>query len=81
MRQQPVPLSLYHRISGWIKEVPTPFKFGKRIHLNLNYPVAGSKTYNFSKIVEDQRFYSSGDARKYVDNTLEMLSKFVDKVN
>lgn len=66
----------YHRVSGWIKEVPTPFKYGKRIHMNLKYPVAGSKTYNFSGKVENQRFYSSGDARKYVDNTLEMLKLF-----
>jgi hypothetical protein len=66
----------YNRISGWIKEVPTPFKYGKRIHLNLNYPVAGSKIYKFSEKVENQRFYSSGDARKYVDNTLEMLILF-----
>ena len=68
----------YHRLSRWIKEVPTPFKYGKRIHLNLNYPVAGNKTYEFSKIVENQRFYSSGDARKYVDNTLEILRLFED---
>ena len=68
----------FHRIKGWIKEVPTPFKYGKRIHLNLNFPVAGAKTYNFSKIVESQRFYSSGDSRKYVDNTLEILSHFSD---
>lgn len=69
----------YHKVKGWIKEVRTPFKYGDRVHLNLNYPVAGSKTYEFSTIVETQRFYSSGDARKYVDNTLEMLKQFEDK--
>ena len=73
--------SQYHRISGWIKEVPTPFKYGNRIHMNLNYPVAGSKTYMFLDIVKNQRFYSSGDVRKYVDNTLEMLKKFASKDN
>ena len=67
------------RVSDWIKEAPTPFKYGKRIHLNLNYPIAGIKTYNFSEIVVNQRFYSSGDTRKYVDNTLEMLKLFEDK--
>lgn len=69
----------YHKVKGWIKEVRTPFKYGNRVHLNLNYPVAGSKIYEFSTIVETQRFYSSGDARKYVDNTLEMLKQFEDK--
>ena len=73
--------SQYHRISGWIKEVPTPFKYGNRIHMNLNYPVAGSKTHMFLDIVKNQRFYSSGDVRKYVDNTLEMLKKFASKDN
>ena len=67
------------RLSDWIKEVPTPFKYGERIHLNLNYPVAGIKTYHFSGIVVNQRFYSSGDTRKYVDNTLEILKLFEDK--
>lgn len=71
----------YHKVKAWIKEVRTPFKYGNRVHLNLNYPVAGLKTYEFSTIVKNQRFYSSGDARKYVDNTLEMLRKFEDKDN
>ena len=66
----------FKRISDWIKEVSTPFKFGKRKHLNLDYRISGLKTYDFSKYVENQRFYSSGDARKYVDNTLDMLKAF-----
>lgn len=69
----------FHRINAWIKEAQTPFKYGKRIHLNLNYPIAGAKTYNFLDIVRNQRLYSSGDARKYVDNTLEMLKLFEQK--
>lgn len=69
----------YNRVDGWIKEIPTPFKYGNRIHLNLKYPVAGAKIYNFFGIVKNQRFYSSGDARKYVDNTLEMLTLFEQK--
>ena len=69
----------YHRVKKWIEEVPTPFRYGKRIHLNLNYLVAGVTIYNFSKKVKNQRFYSSGDARKYVDNTLEMLKLFEDR--
>jgi len=68
----------YHKVKGWIKEVRTPFKYGNRVHLNLNYPVAGLKTYKLSEFVKNQRFYSSGDARKYVDNTLEMLINFED---
>lgn len=68
-----------NRVSEWIKEVPTPFKYGKRTHLNLDYRIAGSNTYDLKKRVENQRFYSSGDARKYVDNTLEMLKAFEKK--
>lgn len=64
------------RVSEWIREVPTPFKYGKRTHLNLDYRIAGSTTYDFQEQVENQRFFSSGDARKYVDNTLEMLKLF-----
>lgn len=65
-----------NRVSEWIKEVPTPFKYGKRIHLNLDFRKAGSTTYDFAEHVENQRFYSSGDARKYIDNTLDMLKQF-----
>lgn len=63
----------FKRVSDWIKEVQTPFKYGKRIHLNLDYRISGSITYDFKDSVETQRFYSSGDARKYVDNTLDVL--------
>jgi hypothetical protein len=68
-----------NRVSEWIREVPTPFKYGKRTHLNLDYRIAGSTTYDFQEHVENQRFYSSGDARKYVDNTLDMLKLFEHK--
>ncbi len=64
------------KLSDWIKEVQTPFKYGKRTHLNLDYRIAGLNTYDLTKFVANQRFYSSGDARKYVDNTLEMLRRF-----
>ena len=64
------------RISEWIKGVSTPFKYGQRIHLNLDYRIAGTEHYNLSEKVKNQRFYSSGDARKYVDNTLEMFRIF-----
>ena len=30
----------------------------------------------YEKLVEKQRFYSSGDARKYVDNTLKVMESF-----
>ncbi|MBP5424143.1 MAG: hypothetical protein J6Y78_17045 [Paludibacteraceae bacterium] len=65
-------------ISSWIKEKKTPFKYGERIHRNLDYRIAGKDTYNMTKFVKDQRLSSSGDARKYVDNTLSMLSAFQD---
>ncbi len=64
------------KLSSWLKEVSTPFKYGKRTHLNLDYRNAGSRIYDLTKYVEKQRFYSSGDARKYVDNTLAMLDSF-----
>ena len=66
----------YKRVSNWVKEIKTPFKYGKRTHLNLDYRISGLKTYDLKKHVETQRFYSSGDARKYVDNTLDVLGKF-----
>ena len=71
----------YIKISDWIKEVPTPFKYGKRAHYNLDYRIAGAKTYDFSKYIEYQRYYSSGDARKYVDNTLDVLKTFENYTN
>lgn len=64
------------KVSEWIKEVATPFKYGKRTHFNLDYRIAGLTTYDLREHVKNQRFYSSGDARKYVDNTLEMLNQF-----
>lgn len=67
------------KASEWIKEVPTPFKYGNRTHLNLDYRIAGSTTYDLQEHVQNQRFFSSGDARKYVDNTLDMLKKFEHK--
>ena len=66
----------FKRVSEWIKEVLTPFKYGKRTHLNLDYRIAGTKTYCFKEHVKNQRYYSSGDARKYIDNTLEMIRIF-----
>ena len=63
----------YNRILGWIKEEPTLFKYGKRVHLNLDYRTSGSKIYDLKEDVMNQRYYSSGDARKYIDNTLEMI--------
>lgn len=66
----------YKRICDWIKEELTPFKYGKRTHLNLDYRISGSKVNNLKEDVKNQRFYSSGDARKYVDNTLTMLESF-----
>ena len=66
----------YIRICDWIKEELTPFKYGKRTHLNLDYRISGSKVNNLKEDVKNQRFYSSGDARKYVDNTLAMLESF-----
>lgn len=68
--------SQYEKIKEWIKETPTPFKYGSRVHYNLDYRIAGSSTYDLSKYVEYQRLYSSGDARKYIDNTLGMLKLF-----
>lgn len=38
--------------------------------------ISGSKVNNLKEDVKNQRFYSSGDARKYVDNTLTMLESF-----
>ena len=67
------------RVSNWIKEVSTPFRYGKRTHLNLDYRIAGSTTYELNERIENQRFYSSGDARKYIDNTLEMIRLFENK--
>ena len=67
------------RVSNWIKEVSTPFRYGKRTHLNLDYRIAGSTTYELKERIENQRFYSSGDARKYIDNTLEMIRLFENK--
>lgn len=67
------------RVSNWIKEVSTPFGYGKRTHLNLDYRIAGSTTYELKERIENQRFYSSGDARKYIDNTLEMIRLFENK--
>lgn len=64
----------HNRIQGWIKEEPTLFKYGKRIHLNLDYRTSGSKVFDLTDYVKNQRFYSSGDARKYIDNTLEMIT-------
>ena len=66
----------HDRVSSWIKEVQTPFKYGKRIHQNLDYRISGIMTYDLARFVKRQRFYLSGDARKYVDNTLEMLKAF-----
>lgn len=66
----------YKRICDWIKEELTPFKYGKRTHLNLDYRISGSKVNNLKDDVKNQRFYSSGDARKYIDNTLAMLEGF-----
>lgn len=67
------------KVSNWIKEVSTPFRYGKRTHLNLDYRIAGSTTYELKERIENQRFYSSGDARKYIDNTLEMIRLFENK--
>ena len=58
------------KLSSWVKEVSTPFKYGKRTHLNLDYRNAGSKIYDMTSHVENQRFYSSGDARKYANPRL-----------
>lgn len=66
----------FKRICDWIKEELTPFKYGKRTRLNLDYRISGSKVNNSKDDVKNQRFYSSGDARKYVDNTLAMLEGF-----
>jgi len=63
-----------------IYEIDTPFKFGNRIHLNLDYRMVGSRTApGYEKFVEEQRCYSSGDARKYVDNTLRVMKLFSSK--
>lgn len=64
------------RTSESIKDRPTPFKYGLRHHWNLDYRVSDSRIYDLKKYVEKQRCYSSGDARKYVDNTLTMLESF-----
>lgn len=69
----------FKRICEWVKEESTPFKYGKRIHFNLDYRVSGSKVYNLASHVVNQRYYSSGDARKYVDNTLDMLESFKEE--
>ncbi len=73
--------SYFKRISEWVKEVPTPFKYGKRIHLNLDYRVIGTRTLDFGTHVLKQRSYSSGDTRKYIDNTLEIFSLFDKKTH
>lgn len=73
----------HNRSSGmanWIHEINTPFKYGSRIHLNLDYRMVGAKIFpGYEKLVEKQRFYSSGDSRKYVDNTLKVMNLFSDK--
>ena len=66
----------FKRLSNWLKEVKTPFKYGIRTHLNLDYRISGLVTFNLKEQIETQRFYSSGDARKYVDNTLDVLGMF-----
>lgn len=59
------------------KEVSTPFKYGNRIHYNLNFKRGLSRVFStIEKSIKVQRFETSGDARKYVDNTLEMLKAF-----
>lgn len=64
------------QISKWLREVDTPFKYGKRIHYNLDYRISGDTKYDMKKYIIKQRSYSSGDSRKYVDNTLQMISTF-----
>ena len=59
-----------------IKDRPTPFKYGIRNHWNLDYRISGCGIYDLKKYIEKQRCYSSGDARKYVDNTLTMIESF-----
>ena len=64
------------KIRKWLREVETPFKYGKRIHFNLDYRLSGDTVFDMTKHIIKQRSFSSGDSRKYIDNTLQMISSF-----
>lgn len=65
-----------NKIIKWLRDVETPFKYGKRKHYNLDYRISGDKVFDMTKHIMKQRLFSSGDSRKYVDNTLQMISLF-----
>lgn len=57
----------------FFREINTPFKYGYRVHYNLNYLRSLNHFFRMDNHVIMQRFESSGDARKYVDNTLSVI--------
>lgn len=60
-----------------IFEDKTTLKCGNLVHLNLNwFSIMKVGDYNDLKsLIENYRLNASGNARKYIDNTLEMLEK------
>jgi len=64
--------------------IPTPFKYGNRIstNLNYNYVIKKQKPVHMSikSNVEKFRLMSSGEPRKYIDNTLDVLLAFEETV-
>ena len=59
------------------KELKTTFKYGYRQHSNIDYTIGEfGDDFNAKECIENFKLTMSGDPRKYIDNTLEMLKKF-----
>lgn len=71
-----------------LEYVPTHFKFGKTLHLNINWLLfilideedPSSDHGLFSDIIKRLRTITSGNPRKYIDNTVEYYSSMKEAI-
>lgn len=69
------------RYKSYFKEIETPFKYGYRNHLNIDYTILALNTSAEMRAkVEKRKRITSGNPRKYIDNTLKIFDIF-DKMN
>lgn len=65
----------------YFKEIETPFKYGYRKHLNIDYTILTLNTSTEIRAkIEKRKRITSGNPRKYIDNTLKIFDIF-DKLN
>ncbi|PXV66819.1 hypothetical protein CLV62_10479 [Dysgonomonas alginatilytica] len=70
-----------NKYKRYFKEIDTPFKYGYRKHMNIDYTILELNTSaEMRSKIEDRKRITSGNPRKYIDNTLKIFDKF-DELN